>query len=223
MKRHAFVAARFGAVIALGLLGLLGFACSSSTTTGTGGSTGGGGTTGTGGSSTGTGGHGTGGLSGGQGGSGVGGMIVLPACTTPAPEDGAPCNSNPTCTKDCGVDITVLTPSKSKKTCTCSGANGTWSCPNANKACVYPTDALLDCLVIPTGITACPADTTDGGSGLIRTGVSTCPVPNSEVCGNICGSTTANTYRDSAGAAHAGYCVCTGKWQCATVADWYYP
>ena len=219
MKRHAFVAARFGAVIALGLFG---YGCSSSSTSGAGGSTGAGGT-GTGGSTTGTGGHvnGQGGM--GQGGAGQGGMPVLAACTTPAPEDGASCNSNPTCAKSCGVDISVLSVTPPKKTCTCSGANGTWSCPNLPGACVYPTDANLDCLIVPTTIAACPADTSDGGSALIRTGVSTCAVPGSETCGNICGSTTANTYRDASGTARPGYCVCTGKWQCGNVADWYHP
>ena len=82
-------------------------------------------------------------------------MTAAPACPTPAPEDGSPCNSNPTCTKGCGVNISVITTSLSKKTCTCSGASGTWSCPNVQKACVYPTDALLDCLLFPTPVPAC--------------------------------------------------------------------
>jgi len=45
--------------------------------------------------------------------------------------------------------------------------------------------------------------------------------PNSEVCGNICGSASANTYLDGSNNPKMGYCVCiNGVYQCASVNEW---
>jgi len=235
MNRNTLVASAFGAAIALGLVAN-GCSSTSNNNTGTGGATGTGGRTGTGGA-TGTGGRtGTGGTTAGQGGSGQGGRAdagsdappALPMCS-PAPDDGTACNSNPTCTKNCGANTSALSTMRAQKACTCSGAAGTWSCPSTNGACVYPTDVDLTCMVLPATVPACPRDIPDGGvdagSGLLRPNVSNCEVPNSEVCGNLCGSATAGTfsYQDSSGAGKVGYCVCIlGKYQCASVAEWYY-
>ena len=223
MTRNALIASAFGAAIALGLAAN---GCSSSSNgSGTGGATG----TGTGGATgTGTGGrNGTGG----RADAGSDAPAALPMCPSPAPGDGTACNSNPSCTKACGVDIHMLTTSTPMKPCTCSGANGTWSCPSTNGACVYPTDGDLTCLILPQTVPVCPRDVPDGGgvdagSGLIRPGVSNCVVPGSEVCGNVCGSSNSSTftYQDGNGISKVGYCVCMGgKYQCASVNEWYYP
>lgn len=231
MNRNMFVASALGAVVALGLAS---FGCSSTSNNngGTGGAVGvgvGGGT-----------GTGTGGKLGGTGGaiSGTGGKPADagsdgPAMCSPAPDDGTACAGNPACTKNCGVNISSLTTSRAQKTCTCSGPTGTWSCPSTNGACMYPTDIDSTCLRLPaTGAPpACPrvnpdGGGTDGGTALIRSGTTNCEVPNSEVCGNLCGSATAGTfsYQDSSGANKVGYCVCiAGIYQCASVAEWFYP
>jgi hypothetical protein len=206
-------------------LGVTGFGCSSTSNPG-----GTGGSVGTGGSSSGgtTGRQGgTTGSLGGAGGSSVDAgqdtAAVLPACS-PAPNDHDLCNSNPTCTKNCGVNISDLTTTRAQKTCTCSGASptGMWSCPSAAGACSYPTDVDLTCLRLPTPVPACATDpATDGGAGLIRPGTTVCQVPNSETCGNVCGSPTVASYQDSSGGGKMGYCVCiAGKFQCASVAEW---
>jgi hypothetical protein len=61
----------------------------------------------------------------------------------------------------------------------------------------------------------------DGGSSLIRNGTTVCTPPNSEVCGNVCGTTTANSYLTRTGTAAIGYCVCiNGAYQCSSINDW---
>ena len=219
MKRSRFVAAAgFGAVIALGVVG---FGCSSTSP-----SSGTGGAPGTGGSPAGSGGHAVGGATGAGGATDAG--AGLPMCN-PSPADQSACNSNPTCAKNCGVNIQALSTTRALKTCTCSGAapSGIWSCPSTAGACVYPTDLVLSCFALTPTPPACPRDTTDGGAdgggALIRSGVSVCTPPQSEVCGNICGSPTAGTfsYQDSTGMGKVGYCVCSGGlWQCASAAEW---
>jgi hypothetical protein len=232
MTRNALIASAFGAAMAVGLAA--GGCSSTSNGSGTGGAIGtGGGTADSG--ATGTGGRiGTGGTTAGTGGradAGSDAPAALPMCPAPAPGDGTSCNSNPSCTKNCGVDISMLSLTRPQKACTCSGANGTWSCPSTNGACKYPTDVDLTCLTLPATLPACPRDLPDGGgvdagSGLIRPGVSNCEVPGSEVCGNPCGSANANapSYQDGNGMGKVGYCVCIGgKYQCASVNEWYYP
>ena len=178
-----------------------------------------------------------GGHDGGTTDSGEGG---LPVCH-PAPNDMSACNSDPPCTETCGLNISALSTSPVQKTCTCSGATasgGRWSCPSTAGACVYPTDVDLSCLRLPTPVPLCTTDTvdggsaeggsveggtSDGGSSLIRTNSSPCMLPNSEVCGGVCGSATSTviSYQDTAGMGKAGYCVCiAGTWQCASVNDW---
>jgi len=245
MRRQARAAATFGAIVALGLLG---FGCSSGGSGGGaggsgGGAGGGGGGAGGAGGKGGSGGGGggaidagrdaAGGSAGGQGGSGGGGAggggqdagsDALPACSTP-PDNGSACNSNPPCTKPCGVDISGLTTSRPQLACTCSGpssANGKWACATTAGSCVYPSDIDLFCFRIPTPLPLCPTDPPDGGTGLIRTGTSTCTNDSSETCSGICGSasSTVMSYRDGTGA-KVGYCVCiAGIWQCASVAEW---
>jgi hypothetical protein len=226
MKRSRFsAAAGFGAVIALGVVG---FGCSSTSPAGgTGGATGTGG-----GAATGTGGHGTGGSTGTGGAADAG---TVPMCN-PSPNDQSACDSNPTCVKNCGVNIAALSTTRAHKTCTCSGPapGGLWSCPSTGGACVYPGDLALACFALTPTPPACPRDTADGGAdggdgggadaggALIRSGVSSCTPPQSDVCGNICGSATAGvvSYQDSSGG-KTGYCVCIANtWQCASAAEW---
>jgi hypothetical protein len=183
-------------------------------------------------------------LDGGEGGPTDGGEGGLALCS-PAPADMSACNGNPPCPVSCGLDLSALTTSRPLRTCTCSASTvsaGRWSCPASAGACVYPTDVDLTCLQLPAPLPACSleapdggsdsgtADTgtadsgsADGGSSLIRSGTSTCTLPTSEVCGGVCGSATpaVASYRDSTGAAKAGYCVCVaGVWQCASVSEW---
>jgi hypothetical protein len=256
MKRNATVTASYCTMIALALMG---YGCSSGSTSDDGGTTssGEGGTDGSQEASPDGGRDGT--TDSGQGGTPEGGRDVttdgtpagtpdggrdgmadsgdggLPVCS-PAPADMSACNSNPSCTETCGVNISALSTSPPQRTCTCSGSTasgGRWSCPGSAGACVYPSDVDLTCLQLPTPLPACPLETPDGGSAdsgsadggstLIRTNSSACTLPNSEVCGGVCGSATSTvfSYRDSAGAPRAGYCVCiAGIWQCATVSEW---
>jgi hypothetical protein len=217
MKRNAVLTSTLGAIIALGLMAQ---GCSSTSNSGTGGAGGG---------SSSVGGHlgSVGGALGSQGGSnGQGGASADagqdagPMMCSPAPAEGAACNNNPPCNKNCGLNIMALSTVRAQKTCTCAG---TWSCG----ACVYPSDLAAACFHIPASPPACPRDSTDGGAdaggGLIKPGVTACTPPNSEVCGNLCGSAVANmpSYQDSTGAGKVGYCVCiAGAWQCASVAEW---
>jgi hypothetical protein len=140
--------------------------------------------------------------------------------------DQATCNSDPTCTKTCGLDISSLTTSRPKRTCTCSGStasNGHWSCPAGAGSCVYPTDVDLSCFQLPTPVPACPHDPADGGTALIRSGVSSCVNGSSQVCDGVCGSATAGvfSYQNAGGAGQVGYCVCVNNiYQCALVNDW---
>ena len=120
MTRPTFAAAA-GIGVAI-TLGFIGFGCSSSTP-----SSGTGGATGTGGAVTGTGGKGTGGTTGTGGGMDAG--PTLPMCASPAPGDGTACNSDPSCTKNCGLNTSTLVTGRAMKACTCSGAAGTWSWP----------------------------------------------------------------------------------------------
>jgi hypothetical protein len=229
MKRDARLSVGWSAIIALGLAG---FGCSSTSKGGTGGTTGAGGVV-----TTGQGGAGGSGQGGKDGGTDAGqdaaqDAAVLPMCASPAPADQSPCNSNPACTKACGVNISALTQMRAQKPCTCSGStanNGMWSCPSAAGACIYPTDVDLTCLRVPpvAQLMACPTITADGGtdagSGLIRPGVTPCQVPQSETCGNVCGSATSTvfSYQDSTGTGKVGYCACiTGTYQCASVNEW---
>jgi hypothetical protein len=219
MKRNAFLASTYGAVVALGLMS---FGCSSTSNSGTGGATGSAGSAGSGagGHVNGTGGSttaGTGGSTGQGGAKADAGTDGPMTCASPAPVDGTQCSNNPPCNKNCGVNIMALTTSRAQKTCTCST---TWACG----ACVYPTDVNLDCLRLPTPVPECPHDPADGGTtALIKPGVTPCTPPNSEVCGNVCGSATAGTfsYQDSTGTGKVGYCACiSGAYQCASVAEW---
>jgi hypothetical protein len=225
MKRNAYGVAVFGAVV---VLGVTGWGCSSSSSgTGTGGA-GGKGTAGAG---------GAGGHINGQGGSDAGsgdaradvaadvasdGPATLPVCS-PVPDDGTTCNNDPACVKICGVNIAELG-GRAMKLCTC---DGTWMCPSTASACVYPSDVNFSCLRLPTPLMPCPTFAADGGvsdagTGLIRSGVTTCSPPISETCGNVCGSATAGTfsYMDSAGM-EVGYCACVnGTYQCASANEW---
>ncbi len=226
MKRPSFAAATgFGVVIALGFIG---FGCSSSnSSSGTGGATGSGGATASGGA-TGQGGRTASGGATGSGGSTADGGQTLPMCASPAPADKSVCDSNPSCAKNCGLDIHTLSTNRALKACTCSGpmaSGGMWSCPSTNGACVYPPDLILDCFRLPNPVPACPSTAADGGadagSGLIKSGGTSCVPPNSEVCGNPCGSATANTYLDGNNNPKMGYCVCiNGVYQCASANEY---
>jgi len=240
MKRHAVAIAGLAAVLALGLGG---FGCSSGSSGGGSGGSGGGGKGG-GGAGGGQGGGAGGGQGGGAGGSaghgGTGGggqdaaadaphdagSDALASCN-PAPADQSACNSNPSCTVTCGVDVSSLTTGRPQRTCTCSGstaAGGKWSCPTTAGSCHYPTDIDPTCFQLPSTLPACPKDpATDAGMGLIRPGITACTPPNSETCGLVCGSATAGvfSYQTAAGAPAVGYCTCIGQvYQCSSVNDW---
>ena len=223
---HPTFAAAAGIGVAIAL-GFMGFGCSSSSSSGTGGKSGSGGASAAGGATGSGGATGTGGASADAG-------AALPVCTNPAsPADKSMCDSNPSCTKNCGVNISAIDGKRAMKACTCSGAapSGMWSCPSTNGACVYPTDIDLTCFKLPTGgPPLCPSGGADGGAGdggadagssLIKSGNTPCTPPNSEVCGNVCGSGTVNSYQDSSGAPKMGYCACVaGTYQCASVNEW---
>jgi hypothetical protein len=171
---------------------------------------------------------------------------ALLACS-PVPADLSTCNGSAPCTVSCGVNISALTTTAPHRTCTCGGTGGggdgggardgsggggmRWSCPTGAGSCIYPTAEVdLNCLVVPSPLPACPHDPVDAGTvpdsgtGLIRTGVSSCMVPSSETCGSICGSAspTVFTYQTSGGTPMSGYCVCIGGiYQCATVNEWF--
>ena len=169
---------------------------------------------------------GTGGVTvGGTGGVTVGGtggvsVVGLPLCASPAPADKSACNADPSCTKNCGVNLGAGQ-ARALKACACSGAApaGLWACPSALGACVYPAGASLTCFRLPAPLPACPADAAQP-TGLVRSGVTTCPAPAAGACGMVCGSATAMSYQDST-TAKIGYCACVaGLWQCASVNEW---
>ena len=175
---------------------------------------------------------------GGGGGDGGTGEAGIATCS-PGAIDAGVCSGSASCAERCGVDVSMLTTTPTRRTCTCGASAGDagdagsrWSCPTEAGACVYPTDVDLSCMQLPTPLPACSVDlggqlsdggTSDGGGGTIHNGVSVCTLPNSETCGNVCGSasSTVVSYLDSADAGKSGYCVCVvGTWQCASVNDW---
>ena len=239
MMRNSLVAAGFGAMVALGLIG---YGCTSSdTVSGTGGSTGahgtggstgagtGGSTTtvgtggstgaGTGGSTTtvGTGGS-TGGGTGGSTGGGVGGSAGgLPTCVSPPPKDKAACLSTDVspCTKACGINAAGQ--SRAQKPCACIASTMTpptaWDCTNSGP-CVYPTTFINTCFRLTPAPPACPTP-------VITTGVTTCTNTAGATCGPLCGAATGTSYQDSSMGQKIGYCACiNGIWQCASVPEW---
>jgi hypothetical protein len=239
MKLNGFLVSGFSAAIALGLVG---FGCSSSNG---GGGTGTGGATGTGGHANtdggvndapvGTGGHVNGAGGNGAGGNGAGGAgqdagsDAPPSCGA-ATDNGTTCNASPACTKSCGLNVSSLTTGNAQETCTCSGATdagGHWACPSAAGGCIYPAGLDYTCFSLTPTPALCPRPGADGGADAggspIRSGVTTCSPPNSETCGNICGSPTAGviSYLDSTGVGKVGYCVCiVDRYQCAVAAEW---
>lgn len=110
------------------------------------------------------------------------------------------------CANGCG-------PSKAGfKNCNCF--SNVWDCP----MCEYlPGD--YSCYKLPVPPAACPMDAVDP-LALPQAGTA-CTAPPCTPCG----SSTLNSYRDSAGSLKAGYCVCvpgtdTPKWSCASVSEW---
>ena len=90
------------------------------------------------------------------------------------------------------------------KTCTC--AADAWKCP----ACSFPTGAEYSCYKLPATIPLCDA-TTPPTAGASCTAAA---------C-SACGATTGKGFIDVAGAARAGYCVCTSsRWNCALTREW---
>jgi hypothetical protein len=244
MMRNSLVAAGFGAMVALGLIG---YGCTSSDTVGgtggstgsgghgTGGTTGGGvgGTTGagvggtTGGGTGGTTGGGTGGTTGGgvggTTGGGVGGTTgTLPMCV-PAPSDKSTCDAATAispCTKNCGINAAGITQPRAQKPCACIASTvmppTAWDCTNSGP-CVYPTTFDSTCFKLtPTAPPACPTT-------LITAGVTTCTNTTGATCGPLCGAATGNSYQTGTTTftPKVGYCACiNGIWQCASVNEW---
>ena len=109
------------------------------------------------------------------------------------------------CANTCG-------PNKSGyKNCDCY--SDVWDCPR----CEYvPGD--YSCYQLPDPAEACPMETTDAGTtSLPQVGTACTRAPCTP-----CGSATAISYLDSAGASKAGYCVCGSdqKWTCASTTEW---
>jgi hypothetical protein len=251
MKRNALVVTGFSAVLALGLIGYgctsgdsvggtggttggqggLTGSGQGGAPAGLGGTTGGGqggapaglgGTTGggQGGAAGGATGGGTGGVTGGGTGGATGGAVAL--CVAPAPTDKVTaCNSDPACTKTCGINASGAGLPRAVKLCTCPGPASVWSCPSTLGACAYPT-ADWSCLKLPATPVMCPGGGTVVTANTIISGTTLC-TPTSGTCSSVCGSPTAGTfsYQDSGGAGKVGYCACIGtKYQCASVAEW---
>jgi hypothetical protein len=134
-----------------------------------------------------------------------------------------PCNGEPPCTKGCGLNLASINIARATKLCTCPGVGQTWQCPNLG-ACTYPP---LDvtCFNLPTPLAPCPVAQVEVGSGLIMPNATACTLPAGDICGNVCGSSSSNSYQDSGGNGKIGYCACVTKgasaaWQCASINEW---
>ncbi len=145
------------------------------------------------------------------------------ACLGTIQDKITPCNGEPPCTKGCGLNLASIGIARASKLCTCPGVGQTWQCPNLG-VCTYPP-ITLTCFNLPTPLPACPVTQVDVGSNLIVPNATPCTLPAGETCGDVCGSTSANSYQDSGGNGKVGYCVCVTKgatavWQCASVNEW---
>lgn len=99
------------------------------------------------------------------------------------------------------------------KNCNCY--SNVWDCPK----CEYLPGNDYSCYKLPSPMVACPMDSVD--PTLLLAAGSACSAPPCTPCG----SAPLITYRDSAGAPKAGYCVCVPgadfpKWSCASVTEW---
>lgn len=145
------------------------------------------------------------------------------ACLGTIQDKITPCNGEPPCTKGCGLNLASIGIARATKLCTCPGAGQTWQCPNLG-VCMYPP-ITLTCFNLPTPLPACPVTQVEVGSNLIAPNSTPCTLAPGETCGDVCGSTSANSYQDSGGNGKVGYCVCVTKgatavWQCASVNEW---
>ena len=134
-----------------------------------------------------------------------------------------PCNGEPPCTKGCGLNLASINIARATKLCTCPGVGQTWQCPNQGSCNYPPLD--VTCFNLPTTLPACPIAQVEVGSGLIVPNATPCTLPAGDICGNVCGSTSANSYQDSGGNGKIGYCACVTKgasaaWQCASINEW---
>ena len=146
-----------------------------------------------------------------------------PACPGTIQDKITPCNGEPPCAKTCGLNLANIGIARATKLCTCAGVGQTWQCPNLG-ACTYPP-ITLTCFNLPTPLPACPVAQVEAGSNLIAPNATSCTLVAGQSCGNVCGSTTANSYQDSGGNGKIGYCVCVTKgttavWQCASINEW---
>jgi len=145
------------------------------------------------------------------------------ACPGTIQDKITPCNGEPPCTKGCGLNLASINIARATKLCTCPGPGQTWQCPNLG-ACTYPP-LTLTCFNLPTTLPPCPVTQVEVGSNLIIPNATPCTLAAGETCGNVCGSTSANSYQDSGGNGKIGYCVCVTKgatavWQCASTNEW---
>lgn len=145
------------------------------------------------------------------------------ACLGTIQDKITPCNGEPPCTKGCGLNLASIGIARASKLCTCPGAGQTWQCPNLG-VCSYPP-ITLTCFNLPTPLPACPVTQVEVGSNLIVPNATSCTLAPGDTCGDVCGSTSANSYQDSGGNGKIGYCVCVTKgatavWQCASINEW---
>ena len=214
----------------------LGCGGSNSPSTGTAGTNGAAGTTGSGAAGTtgsgaaGTTGSGTAGTtgsgaagttgSGTAGTTGAGGSSAVAACTTTGAgtsiAKGIACTATDTqlCTKTCGPEKTGT------KTETCTAGAYVEGSVCSFPAVAPTASGTYSCYAVPaTADARCPTDPTMAPQASMA-----CSIPDCVVCG---GTTTGQTtgYKDSTGAAKAGFCVCQASatsptWSCASTTAW---
>jgi hypothetical protein len=145
------------------------------------------------------------------------------ACAGTIQDKITPCNGEPPCTKGCGLNLASIAIGRATKLCTCPGVGQTWQCPNQG-VCTYPP-ITLTCFNLPTPLPTCPVTQVEVGSNLIIPNATPCTLAPGDTCGDVCGSTSVNSYQDSGGNGKIGYCVCvtkgaTAAWQCASLNEW---
>jgi hypothetical protein len=199
-----------------GAAGTTGSGAAGTTGSGAAGTTGSGtaGTTGSG--TAGTTGSGTAGTTGSGGSSGVSPCTTTGAGTTIAKGIACTASDPQLCTKTCGPEKTGT----KTETCTAGAYVEGSVCSFPAVAPSPSTDGTYMCWALPaTANAGCPTDPT-----MAPQASTPCTIADCIVCG---GTTTGQTtgYKDSTGAAKAGFCVCQASaasptWSCASTTAW---